>query len=109
MSRFVTIRDRYQITIPKELRDRFAVGGQVEIQPTPDGGAMLRPMKMVPANTPTRYNDEDMAKLIQMAEEARQGIGLDGPYTDMDQFIRELRRNAKAARDNKTKSVPESL
>lgn len=109
MSRLVTVRDRYQITIPKELRDRFAVGGQVEIVPTQDGGALLRPMKVVPANTPTHYSAEDMANLIQMAEEARQGIGLDGPYTDMDQFIRELRRNPKAARDNKTKSVPESL
>ena len=53
MPRLSTIRDRYQITIPKELRDRFAVGGQVEILPTPDGGAIIRPMKVVPA-TPTQ-------------------------------------------------------
>ena len=98
MARLLTIRDRYQITIPKNLRDRFVVGGQVEILPTPDGGAILRPMKVVPA-TPTRYSPEDMARLAQLAEEARQGLNLVGPYNNVEDLIRELHKNAKAAKD----------
>jgi len=98
MARLVTVRDRYQITIPKELRDRFAVGGQVEVLPTLDGGAILRPMKVVPA-TPTKYSPEDMAKLAQLAEEARQGVNLVGPYTNVEDIIRELHKNGKAEKD----------
>ncbi|MBI4798003.1 MAG: AbrB/MazE/SpoVT family DNA-binding domain-containing protein [Desulfarculus sp.] len=99
MKKLATVRDRYQITIPEELRDRFPVGGQVEVLPTPDGGAILRPMKVVPA-TRTQYSPGDMAKLAQLAEEARQGLNLVGPYSNVEDLIRELHGNAKAEKDS---------
>ncbi|MFH1060481.1 MAG: AbrB/MazE/SpoVT family DNA-binding domain-containing protein [Pseudomonadota bacterium] len=94
----VTVRERFQITLPRQLRDRFMVGGQIEIVPTPDGGAILRPMQVIPA-AKTSFKPEEMAELIRLAAEARDGVNTEGPYNKMTDFIRELRKDAETGSD----------
>jgi bifunctional DNA-binding transcriptional regulator/antitoxin component of YhaV-PrlF toxin-antitoxin module len=94
----VTVRERFQITLPRQLRDRFMVGGQIEILPTPDGGAVLRPMQVIPA-AKTSFKPEEMAELIRLATEARDGVNTEGPYADMAEFIGELNKHAETGKD----------
>lgn len=94
----VTVRERFQITIPKKFRDRFQVGGRIEIVPTPDGGALLRPMQVIPA-AKTSFKPEEMAELMRLAAEARDGVNTEGPYNKMADFIRELRKDAETGKD----------
>lgn len=60
------------VTIPRELRDRFKEGAQVEFVPTEDG-AEIRPVVVMP--------EKASKELLRLAEEARQGINTEGPLT----------------------------
>lgn len=72
MSTIVQINPRGTLTIPKELRVKFGLGGQAILEETSEG-LVLRPAATYPIEI---YTDERIAEIQRLNEEALKGFKL---------------------------------
>lgn len=72
MSTIVQINPRGTLTIPKELREKFGLGGQAILEETSEG-LVLRPAATYPIEI---YTDERIADFQRLNEEGLKGFKL---------------------------------
>ena len=70
MSTIVQINDRGTFTIPKELREKYGLGGQAILEET-DDGLVLRPAATYPVEI---YSEERLAEFKRLNEEGLKGF-----------------------------------
>lgn len=85
------IRKNYQITIPRNLRDRFnlAEGDYVEVE-TNNGTIVLRPVKVIQPDQEYFYTKEWQEKEAEVDEEVRRGDVV-GPFDNAQDAIKALK------------------
>ena len=72
MNTIVQINQRGTLTIPKELREKYGLGGQAILEETADG-LVLRPAATYPVEI---YTEERLAEFQRMNEEGLRGFKL---------------------------------
>jgi bifunctional DNA-binding transcriptional regulator/antitoxin component of YhaV-PrlF toxin-antitoxin module len=72
MSTIVQINQRGTLTIPKELREKYGLGGQAILEETAEG-LVLRPAGTYPVEI---YTGERLAEFTRMNEDGLKGFKL---------------------------------
>jgi len=85
------IRKNYQITIPRNLRNKFnlAEGDYVEME-TRNGTIVLKPVKVIQPDQEYFYTNEWQKKEAEVDEEIRQGDVV-GPFDNAKDALKALK------------------
>ncbi len=85
------IRKNYQITIPRNLRNRFnlAEGDYVEVE-TRNGTIVLKPVKVIQPDQEYFYTNEWQKKEAEVDEEIRRGDVV-GPFDNAKDALKALK------------------